>query len=141
MGWDRGQRQAQHAPFGYFAYATNRDGEDVEINRISPEEAQALLASAEGWTYLDVRTEAEFDDGHVPDALNIPAVERTYRGMQPNEDFLKAVRGELALDAPIITGCLRGGALSAGSEHAAGSGFYESRGYARRLGWGAWAAR
>jgi len=29
--------------------------------------------------------------------------------MEPNDDFLKEVCAELALDAPIITGCLRGG--------------------------------
>ncbi|MEE2751742.1 MAG: rhodanese-like domain-containing protein [Myxococcota bacterium] len=109
MGWDRGQRQAQHTPFGYAAYATNRDGEDVELKRISPEEAQALLDGNEAWTYLDVRTEEEFDEGHVPGALNVAVVERTYRGMEPNADFLEEVRAELPLDAPIITGCLRGG--------------------------------
>jgi len=81
----------------------------VEIKRISPEEAQELLESEGGWTYLDVRTEVEFEEGHVPAALNVPVAERTYRGMEPNADFLEEVGQELALDTPIITGCLRGG--------------------------------
>ncbi len=85
------------------------NGENVEIDRISPEDAQARLGSDEGWTYLDVRTEEEFEEGHVPGALNIPVAERTHQGMVPNADFLDQVRGELEPDAPVITGCLRGG--------------------------------
>ena len=38
--------------------------------RISPQEASAKLA--EGWTYVDVRTEQEFEAGHPPGAVNVP---------------------------------------------------------------------
>ncbi len=81
----------------------------MDIKRISPEEAMALMGGDEGWTYLDVRTEEEFDEGHAPGALNIPVAVRTPRGMQPNPDFLKEVQAELSSDAPVITACLRGG--------------------------------
>ena len=80
----------------------------MEITRISPEEAQTALESEEV-TYLDVRSEGEFQQGHVPGAINIPIAHRTPQGMQPNPDFLDQVKAALSPDAQIITGCLRGG--------------------------------
>jgi rhodanese-related sulfurtransferase len=80
----------------------------VEITRISPEEAQTDLESEEV-TYLDVRSEPEFEQGHVPGAINIPIANKTPYGMQPNPDFLDQVKAALSTDAHIITGCLRGG--------------------------------
>ena len=40
--------------------------------QISPEEAQALLDSADPPLLLDVRTEAEYLEGHIPGAICVP---------------------------------------------------------------------
>lgn len=83
----------------------------MEIRRIEPEEAQRLLESGEGWTYLDVRTREEFDAGHVPGAVNIPIIVRNTagRGMVPNPSFLQDVAERFGNGDRIITGCQRGG--------------------------------
>ncbi len=47
----------------------------MELKRIVPEEAKALLDSGQGYTYLDVRTVEEFDEGHVQGAKNVPFLE------------------------------------------------------------------
>ena len=44
----------------------------MDIKRIDPEEARELLDSGESYTYLDVRSEEEFAQGHVPGSVNIP---------------------------------------------------------------------
>jgi rhodanese-related sulfurtransferase len=76
--------------------------------RIGPEEA-ARLMSQEGYAYLDVRTEKEFDLGHPEGAYNVPWQMRDAKGaMQANPDFLRVVRGSFANDAKLVLGCRSG---------------------------------
>jgi rhodanese-related sulfurtransferase len=97
----------------------------MSIRRIEPEEAKSLLDSAEGYTYLDVRTVEEFAAGHVPNAINIPVLVRNPAGpgLQPNAEFLGQVQGKLAQDSKVITGCLRGGRSLKAAEILAGNGY------------------
>lgn len=81
----------------------------MELRRISPEEAQELLDSGEGYVYLDVRSVPEFDAGHAPGAKNVPLLHRTPVGMQPNQDFVEVCDKAFGKDAKIITACLKGG--------------------------------
>ena len=82
----------------------------MEVKRITPEEAKALLDAGQGYVYLDVRTAVEFDAGHVPGAKNIPFLDfdplRT--GMAPNPDFVEIVEKNFPKDAKLICGCQRG---------------------------------
>jgi rhodanese-related sulfurtransferase len=82
----------------------------MEVKRITPEEAKALLDAGSGCIYLDVRTVPEFDMGHIPGAKNIPFLDfdpvRT--GMAPNPEFVEIVQRNFPKDAPIICGCQRG---------------------------------
>jgi rhodanese-related sulfurtransferase len=80
----------------------------MALKRISPAEAQALLEQ-EGYVFLDVRSVPEFEAGHPKGAYNIPLMHRTWRGMQPNAQFLKEVRATFALEAKIVIGCKAGG--------------------------------
>ena len=82
----------------------------MEVKRIAPEEAKALLDAGQGHVYLDVRTVEEFDAGHVPGAKNIPFVERDplRGGMAPNPQFVNIVEGNFPKDAKLICGCQRG---------------------------------
>ncbi|MCH2580316.1 MAG: hypothetical protein MK133_03850 [Planctomycetes bacterium] len=65
----------------------------MDIKRIDPEEARELLDSGESYTYLDVRSEEEFAQGHVPGAVNSPVAIRTPMGpgLVPNPQFTRQV--------------------------------------------------
>lgn len=79
----------------------------AELIRISPQEASAKVA--EGWTYVDVRTEQEFEAGHPPGAVNVPIAFAAPGGMAPNPDFVRVMRAAFATDAKIVVGCKAGG--------------------------------
>jgi rhodanese-related sulfurtransferase len=79
------------------------------VKRVSPEDAKVLLD--EGYVYLDVRTEQEFEQGHPPGAYNIPLSHQGPGGMQPNPDFLDVVQASFPKDARLLLGC-RSGARS-----------------------------
>jgi rhodanese-related sulfurtransferase len=77
------------------------------MKRVSPREAKALLE--EGWTYLDVRSEREFEQGHPTGAVNIPLMHAAATGMIPNRDFLRVVEAAMEKDCKLVVGCLGGG--------------------------------
>jgi rhodanese-related sulfurtransferase len=78
-----------------------------DIKRISPKEAQDKLA--EGWVYVDVRTVEEFEAGHPPGAVNVPIALAGPGGMQPNNDFVRAMNASFPKDARVVVGCKAGG--------------------------------
>lgn len=47
-------------------------GEKASYTQITMEEAVALMEENEGYIILDVRTEEEFAEGHIPGAICIP---------------------------------------------------------------------
>lgn len=77
-----------------------------EPKRVSPQEAQALLA--EGYVYVDVRSEAEFAEGHAAGAYNVPLMHAGGGGMTPNTRFREVMRARFPLDAKLIVGCKAG---------------------------------
>lgn len=79
----------------------------ADHKRLSPEEAQAKLA--EGYTYVDVRSEPEFGAGHVPGALNVPISHQVNGGLVPNSDFLAVMEAAFPKDAKLLLGCKAGG--------------------------------
>ncbi len=83
----------------------------MELKRIVPEEAKALLDSGQGYTYLDVRTVEEFDAGHVQGAKNGPFLEidPTQGSMAVNPHFAEIVQKKFGKDAKLIVGCQKGG--------------------------------
>ena len=50
------------------------DREAVYVN-ITAEEAKKIMDSEEGYIILDVRTQEEYDQGHIPGAMLIPNTE------------------------------------------------------------------
>jgi rhodanese-related sulfurtransferase len=80
------------------------------ITRISPADAKKLI-DEQGYTYVDVRTEAEYAAGHPKGAQNVPVMNSGARGMEPNPDFLKVVQAAYPKDAKLVLGC-RGGVRS-----------------------------
>jgi rhodanese-related sulfurtransferase len=87
------------------------------LKNASPEETQVLLA--EGYVYVDVRTEAEFSAGHPPGALNVPV---SSKGV-PNPDFVPVLERALGKDAKIVVGCGSGPRSRRAAEALAQAGF------------------
>jgi rhodanese-related sulfurtransferase len=77
-----------------------------EIKPVSPEEAQELIA--EGWVYVDVRSEPEFEQGHPPGALNVPLLHMGPGGMSPNPEFLEVMRSAFGKGERLLIGCRAG---------------------------------
>ena len=47
-------------------------GEALCYRQITQEEAAQIMDGAEEYILLDVRTEGEYDEGHIPGAINLP---------------------------------------------------------------------
>jgi rhodanese-related sulfurtransferase len=77
------------------------------VKRVTPSEAAALLA--EGWSYLDVRSIPEFEEGHPVGAANVPLLHLSSGRMSPNADFQKVVSANFSPDAKLVVGCKAGG--------------------------------
>jgi rhodanese-related sulfurtransferase len=71
--------------------------------RISPQEASEKLVV--GWTYVDVRTTQEFQEGHPPGAVNVPLMQTSAGSLVANEDFVRVMKAAFSKDAKIIVGC------------------------------------
>lgn len=100
--------------------------------RVVPPEAAELVAK--GWTYVDVRSVAEYDQGHPQGGYNVPLVLNDAQGRRPNPDFQKVMEAHFPKDAPLVIGCLSGGrSLQAAT-------LLEAQGYTQvvdmRGGWG-----
>lgn len=77
------------------------------VKLVSPEETVQLIS--EGYTYVDVRSEPEFEAGHVPGALNVPLNMAGPAGMVPNPQFLGVLDATFGKDAKLVVGCKMGG--------------------------------
>jgi rhodanese-related sulfurtransferase len=91
------------------------------VKRVSPEEASQLMA--QGYSYVDVRTEREFAMRHPQGALNVPLGEMGPRGLALNPDFLPLMRRLFAADAKIVVGCASGMRSQHASEALVEAGF------------------
>jgi rhodanese-related sulfurtransferase len=95
----------------------------VAIRSVSPEEAAALLA--DGYVYVDVRSEPEFEAGHVPGALNVPLLHQGAGGMTPNPEFLAVMQQAFAPTEKLVVGCKAGGRSKKAADQLAQAGFSE----------------
>ena len=94
----------------------------MAIEQTTPADAQQLMA--QGHRYIDVRTEAEFANGHPAGAVNIPvAFSDPARGMMMNADFVKVVEANFSHDKKIVVGC------QAGPRSNAAAGFLQQAGF------------
>lgn len=71
---------------------TAEQGEAVYMN-ITAAEAREIMDTAEDYVILDVRSQAEYDRGHIPGAVLIPHTELAQRAEQelPDKDQLLLV--------------------------------------------------
>lgn len=89
----------------------------------SPAQAQELLASGEGYIYLDVRSTPEFDQGHPAGAYNVPIFHRQPAGMSPNPDFLRVVEANFPPETKLLVGCQSGQRSLRAAEALVAAGF------------------
>jgi len=83
----------------------------MAVKRVTPEQALDLMRS-EGYSYLDVRSVPEFDEGHPEGAYNVPLVHMGPGGGRPNPEFLAVVERRFPKDAPLVVGCRSAGRSS-----------------------------
>lgn len=93
-----------------------------DVKRISPQEAAALCQS-EGYTYLDVRTEAEWAAGHPAGAHNLPLLLSGPGGLVPNPRFLALALALYPKDTKLVVGCKSGGRSLKAATALIGAGF------------------
>jgi len=79
----------------------------MTITRVSPADAQQLM-QAQGYAYLDVRSEQEFSLGHPDGAYNIAIQHTGANGMVDNPDFVTTVQSAFAKDDRLVIGCRSG---------------------------------
>ncbi len=91
--------------------------------RVVPAEAATLLK--EGWSYLDVRSIPEFDQGHPVGATNIPLLHFQGGRMVPNPAFKQVVEATFPKETKLVIGCKSGGRSLQAAGLLAASGFAE----------------
>ena len=79
----------------------------ANVKRVSPSEANELLS--QGYAYVDVRSEPEFDESHPTGAFNVPLLHMGTGGMTPNAEFLTVMQKAFPKDAKLVVGCKAGG--------------------------------
>ncbi len=105
----------------------------TDIKRVSPQEALDL--TKDGWTYVDVRSEPEFEVGHPAGAFNVPLSHMNGGSMTPNPDFVAVMTQAFGKDAKIIVGCKAGGRSARAAQGLASAGFVNL--IDQRAGWDA----
>lgn len=97
----------------------------MSVTRITPDEASARLQADSAIIYLDVRSVAEFKQGHPPGAINIPLADHhpTMGRMAPNPRFLEVVQAALPAGTSIICGCAAGGRSLRAAQMMVGAGY------------------
>ena len=91
------------------------------IRKVTPEEAVELLEK--GYVYLDVRSEPEFEQGHVPGAFNVPLMHLGPGGLSPNAEFMQVVESAFGKDEKLLVGCRSGGRSRRAVELMAAAGY------------------
>ena len=85
----------------------------MSVRHIGVQEARKLQTE-DGYTYIDVRSVPEYENGHPEGAHNVPLLhlDDKTRQMQPNEEFLAVMQANYSNDAKLLIGCQVGGRSS-----------------------------
>jgi rhodanese-related sulfurtransferase len=97
----------------------------MSVNQVDPQQVHDTLQKNPDAVYIDVRTDHEFKNGHVPGAKNIPvAIPDPATGrMSMNPEFLKSVEAVYPRDRKIILGCQMGGRSQRAADILAQAGY------------------
>ena len=83
------------------------------------------LQTEEGYSYIDVRSVPEFENGHPEGACSVPLLhlDTATRQMQPNPDFLAVVQAHFPTGARLLIGCQMGGRSARAAQLLASAGY------------------
>ena len=86
---------------------------------------EAHEKQGQGYTYVDVRSIPEFEQGHPAGAVNVPLLHRDGRTgqMMVNREFLDVMRANFPSDAKLLIGCQVGGRSAQAAEALVLAGF------------------
>ena len=75
---------------GAFSFVCGCSGGGSSYDKISGDDAKALMDSESGYIIIDARTQSEYDEGHIPGAILIPEYEISDRAEKelPDKDQL-----------------------------------------------------
>jgi len=93
----------------------------ANVKRVLPAEARELMN--DGYIYVDVRSEPEFEAGHPAGAVNVPVARMGEAGMAPNPAFVEVMERAFRKDAKLVIGCQSEGRAVRASELLAARGF------------------
>jgi rhodanese-related sulfurtransferase len=93
------------------------------VKTVTPEQAYQL--QSEGYTYVDVRSVPEYEQGHPAGAVNVPLLHYDPHrgGLVPNPDFLRVMQASFPPESKLLMGCQVGG-RSAQAAHMLGASGY-----------------
>ena len=96
----------------------------MSVKQVDVKQAHALQ-SDEGYTYVDVRSTPEYEQGHPAGAHNVPLLnlDPATRQMLPNPDFVDVMQACYAQDARLLIGCQMGGRSSRAADILAAAGY------------------
>ncbi len=77
-----------------------------QTKTVTPENAQALMQ--QGYSYIDVRNEIEYEQGHPAGAYNVPLTQMTDFGPEPNDSFVEVMNHHFGPNAKLVIGCSAG---------------------------------
>ena len=82
----------------------------MNVRHVGVQEAHQLQTT-DGYTYVDVRSVSEYENGHPQGAHNVPLLhfDGQTGQMTPNPDFLAVMQANYATDAKLLIGCQVGG--------------------------------
>ena len=96
----------------------------MSVKQVDVKQAHALQ-SDEGYTYVDVRSTPEYEQGHPAGAHNVPLLnlDPATRQMLPNPDFVDVMQACYAQDAKLLIGCQMGGRSARAADILAAAGY------------------
>ena len=85
----------------------------MSVRHVGVQEAHQLQTT-DGYTYVDVRSVPEYENGHPKSAHNVPLLhfDGQTGQMTPNPDFLAVMQANYPTDAKLLIGCQVGGRSS-----------------------------
>jgi rhodanese-related sulfurtransferase len=95
----------------------------MPFDNISVREARDK--QSQGYTYVDVRSVPEFEQGHPAGAVNVPLLHHDARTgqMMPNREFLDVMRANFPSDSKLLIGCQVGGRSAQAAQSLVLAGF------------------
>lgn len=105
--------------------STKKEDTDIKAETISAEKAKEIMDETQNFTILDVRTQEEYDEGHIENAYLIP-------------DYELSDRAEVELpdkDALILVYCRSGRRSKASAELLASLGYTNVKDFGGIIDW------